>query len=127
MNKKSFDPYENSWRGIKSLDDILREGEKGIIAELKNRIETNNLDLCPYLGLVGNYFYYCREYAEKLKKIDGKIKNNEGKVNPFSPEYRAHIDVSFLQLFCIGDYEKCKEYIKKVEVEGSLEEDSTLK
>ncbi|MGB9748758.1 MAG: hypothetical protein ACP5OZ_03715 [Candidatus Woesearchaeota archaeon] len=109
MNKKSDPLWQNAWKNIHSLDDIVTEGEKEIIEELIKGKEDK--DICQYLKLAGKYFYYCAKRADWFKNTDSTARKNEGKVNPFSPEYKSYIGVPVLQIFCLCDnYKKCIEY-----------------
>lgn len=109
MNKKQFDPYDNAWKNIKSLDDVITEDEKKIIKKLQNKIENLDIKTCPYLRLDGKYFYYCRAGFDKI--IEKNKDSNVEEIGPFNPKYINHIDICFLQLFCMNDFENCADYV----------------
>jgi hypothetical protein len=110
MNKEPKENYEDPWSKINSLDDVILKEEKEMIDELKSRIKNEKIILCNYLKIDGKYFYYCGACANLLKNQHPNVKENEGKISPFSTEYMSHIDLSFFQLFCMGNFDKCIDY-----------------
>lgn len=82
-----------TWDDIRAFDDILHPSEIDIIDEL----EEQNLATCPYLRNVGRW-YFCG--VGLAGEIDEKPRQD-------NPAYQKHVDCSELQLFCMGDFERC--------------------
>lgn len=83
-----------TWDDVKTFDDILFPEEVKIIRE----IEAKNLPKCPYSRKSGKSWYYCGvDLPENLDEKPG----------PSNPIYARHAGVLELQLWCMGEFDRC--------------------
>ena len=96
-----------TWDNVTSLDDCILESDRAVIDELKKKIETGEIKLCPFFKREGNYFFYCAKdlTAEELK---------DNKPSPHNTKYINHVDTAEIQLYCMGRHEACLYFVGKL-------------
>lgn len=62
-------------------------------------LEKENKTKCPYLQKEGEFFYYCG------LTIPVDIKDR--KPAPHNPIYQKHLGLAEMQLYCMGNFERC--------------------
>lgn len=96
-----------TWKEIQSVDELVTDAEKQIIRD----VEKEERKICPYLKKLGDYFYHCTQGLTGKEKLE---------FESFNPIVKAKIDVASLQLYCMGEYDKCM--YKKLEDEKRKKE-----
>ncbi|MDD5331871.1 MAG: hypothetical protein PHE43_03575 [Candidatus Nanoarchaeia archaeon] len=104
---------KKTWEEILNIRDLENEmfmpQEKAIIQKIK---EVPEEKWCPYLRSLGEYFHYCNSKLLKPHKLI---------FSPSDPIIQNMQDIPSLQLYCMGNYKKCIEYISFIEQKPTSE------
>jgi len=86
-----------TWETVESVDDLIIDEEKVIIADVEHNLSRR----CPHLKKLNNFFYYCS---------GGIPEGTEVELDPGNPIIIARQEVVLLQLHCMSAYESCCYY-----------------
>jgi hypothetical protein len=95
-----------TWEQVETVDDLVIDADRPVV----EKTEQEAVRLCPYIGKLGNFFYFCRGGVPEDTRLE---------FDPFNPIVSAQQSAAELQLYCMGEYENCCCYRGSLPFPGS--------